>query len=460
LIGPSLRERLQVNAQRVLSPYWDQAAEALANRTAEQRANMLGRRVRLEAVRKPANQRMRHEAALQKGEAFHARYLAGEWRPAGPGPAALERRRQRLKDPEYRAWLGKRLSDAVGGRVSVACATCGTLIEIQRARARRNQRRFCGPACLRAFQQELGRLGAPGHVAMRADAGPRVCAQCGKRFIGTKRSQYCSRPCKSAAYQRSVTSTCAGCGQIFQGAPGQRTCSRSCGSRARGTGRLAEHGQVVTRLTERLHALDPTALAVLASRPREAVRLYYGLGEAARTTLAETAALLGCTVWETREALAEGIAQLLGPEAAGNAPRTCSACGQTFMPSGAWPERRTCSAACQRERRRQNGLANSPAARTDIRAKLSAVQKRRQWAAGEALRALGPTALAVLATRQQEIVVDYYGLDDAEPLTSGEIGTRLGVSADRVRQMVRQSVVRLLGPAAERVPGTGPGQAS
>jgi hypothetical protein len=134
---------------------------------------------------------------------------------------------------------------------------------------------------------------------------------------------------------------------------------------------------------------------------------------------------LGCTPWQVREAVAEGIARLLGPHAAGIPPRECSARGQSFVPSGAWPERRTCSAACERER-------------------------RRQWQAGEPLRALDPATFRVLRARDQEVVRLYYGLD-GEPLTSGEISERLGMSADWVRQLVRHSVVRLLGPAGEGV---------
>jgi hypothetical protein len=148
-------------------------------------------------------------------------------------------------------------------------------------------------------------------------------------------------------------------------------------------------------LIEQLHALAPSALESLEPRPREAIRLYYGLSAAPRMTLAKTATLLGCSIWEIREALAQGIVRLLGPEAAGSAPRVCSVCGQTFVPSGAWATRRTCGVECERERRRQNGLANSPAARADIRAKLAAAQRHRQWQAGQPLRALSPAALVV-----------------------------------------------------------------
>jgi DNA-directed RNA polymerase sigma subunit (sigma70/sigma32) len=183
--------------------------------------------------------------------------------------------------------------------------------------------------------------------------------------------------------------------------------------------------------------------------------LYYGLQQTPRTTLAETAARLGCTIWQVREALAEAVAKLLGPKATGTPPRLCTACGQSFVPTGAWPERRTCSAACERERRRQTGLANSPAERADIRAKLSAALRGRQWQAGEPLRALEPVAFGVLPARDLEVVKLYYGLDNGEPLTSGEIGDRLEVSADRVRRLVCQSVARLLGPNAERVLGKG-----
>jgi len=77
--------------------------------------------------------------------------------------------------------------------------------------------------------------------------------------------------------------------------------------------------------------------------------------------------------------------------------------------------------------------------------------RRRQRQAGGPLRSLQPAAFEVLPARHQEIVMLYYGLEDGEPLTSGEIADRLGVSADRVRQVVTQSVVRLLGPNAQRV---------
>jgi hypothetical protein len=58
LIGPALRARMQAVANDVLSPYWGQSAEALGARTAEQHRNMLGRKVRLEALREPENQRI------------------------------------------------------------------------------------------------------------------------------------------------------------------------------------------------------------------------------------------------------------------------------------------------------------------------------------------------------------------------------------------------------------------
>jgi DNA-directed RNA polymerase sigma subunit (sigma70/sigma32) len=93
--------------------------------------------------------------------------------------------------------------------------------------------------------------------------------------------------------------------------------------------------------------------------------------------------------------------------------------------------------------------------RADIRAKLAAAQRHRQWQAGQPLRALSPAAFGVLTARQREVVTLYYGFGNGEALTSGEIGARLGVKPDRVRQLVCRSVVRLLGPAAERVLGRG-----
>ena len=123
------------------------------------------------------------------------------------------------------------------------------------------------------------------------------------------------------------------------------------------------------------------------------------------------------------------------------------------------PDQRTCSRSCgSRARttglhRRQTGLANSPAVRPDIRARGMAAKRRSQWTAGEPLRALEPAAIGALGARSLEVVKLYYGLGDDDRLMSGEIGVRLGLSADRVRRIVCRSVERLLGPAALHVLG-------
>jgi DNA-directed RNA polymerase sigma subunit (sigma70/sigma32) len=80
-------------------------------------------------------------------------------------------------------------------------------------------------------------------------------------------------------------------------------------------------------------------------------------------------------------------------------------------------------------------------------------KRRSQWTAGEPLRALKPAAFGELGARAVKVVKLYYGLGDGDPLTSGEIGVRLGLRADRVRQIVCRSVERLLGPAAQHVLG-------
>jgi RNA polymerase primary sigma factor len=54
-------------------------------------------------------------------------------------------------------------------------------------------------------------------------------------------------------------------------------------------------------------------------------------------------------------------------------------------------------------------------------------------------------ALVLLDEREQTVIVLRYGLYDSEPKTLAEIGRRLGVSRERVRQLERDSLERLAG---------------
>ena len=60
--------------------------------------------------------------------------------------------------------------------------------------------------------------------------------------------------------------------------------------------------------------------------------------------------------------------------------------------------------------------------------------------------ALGDTievALASLKEREAKILTLYFGLDDQEPITLEEIGSILGVTRERVRQIKEKALVRL-----------------
>jgi RNA polymerase sigma factor (sigma-70 family) len=57
------------------------------------------------------------------------------------------------------------------------------------------------------------------------------------------------------------------------------------------------------------------------------------------------------------------------------------------------------------------------------------------------------TLLARLSERERSIVSARYGLDGEEEQTLGEIGDRLGVSAERVRQLEQRALGKLAAAA-------------
>ncbi|MEP0367672.1 MAG: RNA polymerase sigma factor RpoD/SigA [Cyclobacteriaceae bacterium] len=52
-------------------------------------------------------------------------------------------------------------------------------------------------------------------------------------------------------------------------------------------------------------------------------------------------------------------------------------------------------------------------------------------------------ALATLTQREGDVVAYYYGLNSSEPMTLEEIGTRLGLTRERVRQIKEKAIRRL-----------------
>jgi hypothetical protein len=80
------------------------------------------------------------------------------------------------------------------------------------------------------------------------------------------------------------------------------------------------------------------------------------------------------------------------------------------------------------ERRRQNGIANSPAVRADIRAKLSAAARLRMRPEREALRALERSAFAGPTDVEQRLVRLYYGLDTDELPSIAEVAEQVALT--------------------------------
>jgi DNA-directed RNA polymerase sigma subunit (sigma70/sigma32) len=175
------------------------------------------------------------------------------------------------------------------------------------------------------------------------------------------------------------------------------------------------------------------------------VRLYYGLDAGGRATQANLREQLGIEQERIRRLLVTGVARLLGPEAVGATARVCTACGMSFTPLDPWSNQRTCSAACQLERRRQNGRATSPAVREDIRVQQSASARQRRRPEREVLRALAPEAFGTLREQERQLVRLYYGLDKDELPSIAEVGQQVGLTEAQVRRRLVHGVPQLLG---------------
>lgn len=72
----------------------------------------------------------------------------------------------------------------------------------------------------------------------------------------------------------------------------------------------------------------------------------------------------------------------------------------------------------------------------------------------EALRETVDGALASLREREAKVLRLYFGLDDQEPMTLEEIGTLLGITRERVRQIKEKALQRLRHASRSRFLGT------
>ncbi len=61
----------------------------------------------------------------------------------------------------------------------------------------------------------------------------------------------------------------------------------------------------------------------------------------------------------------------------------------------------------------------------------------------QALKKTIEDALSTLKEREAKILRLYFGLDDQEPMTLEEIGTLLGITRERVRQIKEKALLRL-----------------
>ena len=67
-----------------------------------------------------------------------------------------------------------------------------------------------------------------------------------------------------------------------------------------------------------------------------------------------------------------------------------------------------------------------------------------------ALKETVDTALASLTEREAKVLRLYFGLDDQEPMTLEEIGSLLGITRERVRQIKEKAIARLGHPSRSR----------
>jgi len=72
----------------------------------------------------------------------------------------------------------------------------------------------------------------------------------------------------------------------------------------------------------------------------------------------------------------------------------------------------------------------------------------------QALRETVDSALATLKPREAKVLRLYFGLDDQEPMTLEEIGSLLGITRERVRQIKENALARLRHASRSRFLGT------
>jgi endogenous inhibitor of DNA gyrase (YacG/DUF329 family) len=380
LAGPAHKAWARRQAQRNFSASWPESRERLHLSPEQRTAYARARRLRLESKLDPAN----HEVWRQNTSKAHAR------------------KHVLLTDPDYRARINKKLSDARGGRVLVSCAVCGTPVARWPSQARRSSNRTCGRECARELRRRLSR-------ELQQRPAVRAKQRRGRPLLG-----------------RLLALPPAALDALGEA---DRALLRGY------------YGLAATPAAARPPALAASALAGQfgLSVPQVRHRLQRAV-----------AVLLG------RDAVAKR----------GTVRVPCAVCGTPVErhPWEVGKSRPTCSPACLRALRQH--LVASSLLRPEIRAKTAAAYERRRAAPGfpaqmraqareAARRRERPGRVQLLAAfeplpaRDRRLVRRYYGLDGEAPLpTQEELAREMGLTEPQVARLLRQIVARLLGPEA------------
>jgi hypothetical protein len=178
LVGPlyrSVLSRLAKHNPGLTTQWRVQRESGYAALREARRAQPSGQPWRLEAKTDPKNRATFRELAGRAGRRIHELHRAGEWSPPGfPDARAssrkgVERLRELRADPAYRAAIGRKISQSMGGRprAQMTCVVCGTSFEIEASRVRKGRGKTCGVDCWRENQRRGLRAYNASHPEVR-----------------------------------------------------------------------------------------------------------------------------------------------------------------------------------------------------------------------------------------------------------------------------------------------------
>lgn len=322
LAGPRLRARRRALAEETLRPYRQRVGELGRSHTPEERAaRMLGRRRRAEArlaAQDPERKAREADGHRQTVATRRARY--GDAYQSVPGGFAdrqaaarasrrgLAARRERLRDPAYREAVGRRISEARGGRVTVACAVCGTSFAVPPSWLRNGSGTLCGaPACRSDWRRRpRTTMTVPCAICeapvlrtreqlrdrVRTTCGPACLQELKRRLLATRPPLDAATRAKAVAASRQRLSD-----------PALRDAWR-----ARVQAAALRRGRPHA---EALRALPAAAFDVLPDPERELIRRYYGLDGHTPETQRALATRFQLTGSRVGQVITRGVARLL-----------------------------------------------------------------------------------------------------------------------------------------------------